>query len=67
MHTRPLPVGAILFGAMVLVGSADRVRRQVVRDPFWAAQNWRNIVRKAIGWFTVGSRSFLIGIVTMVL
>ncbi|MBS0331614.1 MAG: hypothetical protein JSS35_02495 [Proteobacteria bacterium] len=66
MRLRPLPIGLILFGLLVLGGTLDGVRRQVMRDPFWASQNWRSIVKGTVGWMTVGVLALLGGMVALV-
>jgi hypothetical protein len=54
MHIRPASIGLILFALLAIGGAIDGIRRQFTRDPIWAMQNWRSILKGVIGWCAVG-------------
>jgi hypothetical protein len=63
MHVRPLAVGLILFGLLVLGGTIDGARRKLVEQPDWMAQNWPRFLKGMIGWLAAGALALLGGIV----
>ena len=65
MHIRPLAVGLILFGLLVLGGTIDGARRKLIEQPDWVAQNWRIVLKGMIGWLTAGVLALLGGIVAL--
>ncbi|HEY3949250.1 hypothetical protein [Phenylobacterium sp.] len=67
MHLRPLPIGLILFGLLVLGGTLDGVRRQFMQEPLWVTQNWRSVLKGMIGWLAVGGLALIAGVVVLLL
>jgi hypothetical protein len=67
MDIRPLAVGLILFGLLVLGGTLDGARRKLAERPDWVAMNWRSVVRGLIGWCVLGGLALLGGIVGVLL
>ena len=65
MHIRPLAVGLILFGLLVLGGTIDGARRKLIEQPDWVAQNWRTVLKGMIGWLIAGVLALLSGIVAL--
>jgi hypothetical protein len=63
MHIKPVALAAIVVGLLALVGGLDGIRRQFMRDPMWAAQNWRSILTGAAIWVLVGGLALLGGVV----
>lgn len=63
MHLKPLPLGLIVFGLLALGGAVDGVRRQFVRDPLWAMQNWARVLTGAAIWLVVGGVAVAVGVV----
>ena len=50
---RPLAIGLILFGLLVIGGTLDGARRKLIAQPDWMAQNWRSALRGVIAWLVV--------------
>ena len=67
MHIRPLAVGLILFGVLVLGGTIDGARRKLLEQPLWMAQSWKPYLKGLIGWLVVGALAVLAGIVGVLL
>jgi len=65
MHIRPLAVGVILFGVLVIGGTLDGARRKLTEQPLWMAQSWKSYLKGAIGWLVVGGLAVLGGILAM--
>ena len=65
MHIRPLAVGLILFGVLVLGGTLDGARRKLVDQPIWMAQSWKSYLKGLIVWLALGLLCVLGGVVAM--
>jgi len=65
MQIRPLGVGMILFGVLVIGGTIDGARRKLTDQPLWMAQSWKAYLRGLIGWLLLGALAVLGGIVAI--